>query len=133
MRELAIIARGEGPTGARWVVTAGGTAADYATFLKTIYADGCSDEGGFAGPALYPGMLLNKYVGVGLRSLRRIVARADPRICKLRVELAEAAPIDLLPVATDPDVGLVFFAALLPSTVTVVGLVGLDIDGEAVP
>lgn len=131
--ELPVVAEGRGPEGVRWVVTAGGTAEFYETFLRTIYPDGQVDEGGFAGPSLYRNNPLNTYGGTGTRGLRRVLARADPRVQRLRVQLADGEVIDLPPVARDPQNRLVFFAALLPRTAVIRGLCGLTAEGDVVP
>jgi hypothetical protein len=128
--ELVTIAEGDLPTGERWILTTGGTTENYYTLLKTIYADGSSDEGGLGGPALDQGSLLNSYTGTGTRGLRRVLARADPRVRCLRVELAGTHAHDLRPVAHPSIAGLVFFAALFPPTAVIMGLTGLGPGGE---
>jgi hypothetical protein len=128
--ERAVIAEGVGPTGERWIVTGAGTAEDCYTYLRTVYADGRSDEGGFGGPVLHPNRLLNGYTGVGTRGLRRVLARADGRVRQLRVELAYGDPIELQPVARDTTTAMVYFAALLAPSATVAALIGLDATGK---
>jgi hypothetical protein len=129
-RELAVLARGEQDSGNRWVVSAGGTRDDYYTFIKAVYTDGQSDEGGFGGPALYPGSLVNTYTGTGTRGLRRVLARADPQVRRLRVELADGQELILTPVAHLADTGLVFFATLLPRAAVVTAMIGLSAQGQ---
>jgi hypothetical protein len=130
MRELAVLAQGEQSSGARWIVSAGGTRDDFYTFIKTVDAGGQLDEGGFGGPALYPGRLVNSYTGIGTRGLRRVLARADPQVQHLRVELADGQELILAPVARLADMGLVFFATLLPQGVVVTAMIGLNAQGE---
>jgi hypothetical protein len=130
MPELTVLAQGEESGGARWIVSAGGTGDDYYTFIMTVDAGGPSDEGGFGGPALYPGSLVNAYTGIGVRGLCRVLARADPRVQRLRVELADGRDLILTPVAHLAAAGLVFFATLLPRATVVSGIVGLGAYGE---
>ena len=127
---LAVVAEGDLPTGERWVVKAGGTAEDYYTLLETVHPDGRRDEGGMGGPPLYPGRDLNIYTGGDDWGLRRILARASPRVRWLRMELASGEVRDLPPVGTDPARALNFFAALLPRTVRPTSLIGLDAHGQ---
>jgi uncharacterized membrane protein len=87
-------------------------------------------EGGMGGPPLYPGRSLNAYTGGDDQGLRRILVRADPHVRSLRMELASGEVRELQPVGSDPACGLTFFAALLPSTVSVTSLTGLDADGQ---
>lgn len=133
MRELAVLAQGQQPTGERWTVSAGGTREDYYTFIKTVHVDGHRDEGGFGGPTLYPGKLVNAYTGIGTRGMCRVLARADPRVHRLRVTLADGQEVALTPVAHLADTGLVFFATLLPPGTVVTATVGLGAHGEELP
>jgi hypothetical protein len=130
--DLAVVAEGALPTGERWTVTAGGTLRDYYTFLRTEHPDGHSDEGGMGGPPLYPGSLLNTYTGAADRGLQRLLVRTSGRVQRLRLKLSTGESRELLPVGTDSAVGLAFFAALLPRTVTVIQLSGLDAAGQVV-
>jgi hypothetical protein len=130
--DLAVVAEGSLPTGERWTVTAGGTSRDYYTFLKTVHPDGHSDEGGMGGPPLYPGSLLNTYTGAADRGLQRLLVRASRSVQRLHLELSTGESRDLLPAGTDDAVGLTFFAALLPRTVTVTQLSGLGPGGQVV-
>jgi hypothetical protein len=130
MPQLAVLAEGEQDSGSRWVVSAGGTRDDYYTFIKTVYTDGQSDEGGFGGPALYPGSLVNTYTGTGTRGLCRVLARADPLVRRLRVELTGGQELILAPVAYLAEAGLVFFATLLPRAAVVTAMIGLSAQGE---
>jgi hypothetical protein len=130
MPDLAVVAEGELPAGERWVVRAGGTAENYYTFLLTMHPDGHHDEGGFGGPPLHPGRQLNIYTGGDGRGLRRILARTSPLVRRLRLDLATGESRYLLPVGSDPVLGVTFFAALLPWAVDLVSLTGLDADGQ---
>lgn len=129
---LTVVAEGDLPTGERWAVKAGGTAEDYYTLLETVYPDGHRDEGGMGGPSLYPGCDLNIYTGGDDRGLRRILARTSPRVRRLRMELASGEIRDLEPVGSDTACSLTFFAALVPWTVRVTALAGLDANGQIV-
>jgi hypothetical protein len=130
MPELAVVAQGEQSGDSRWIGSAGGTRDDYYTFIKTVYTDGQSDEGGFGGPVLYPDCLVNTYTGTGTRGLGRVLARADPRVRRLRVELTTGQELILAPVAHLAAVGLVFFVVLLPQTAVVTAMTGLNAQGE---
>jgi hypothetical protein len=112
--DLDILAEGDLPTGQHWILKAGGTQADYYTVLETIHSDGHRDEGGMGGPPLYPGSLMNTYTGGSDQGLRRVVVRADPRVTRVRVHLATGDQLGLQPLATRPDIGVSFFATLLP-------------------
>lgn len=130
--ELSVLAEGDLPAGHRWVLRAGGNHADFATFLETIYPDGRRDEGGMAGPPLYPGSLMNTYTGGTGRGLRRVLVRADPRVTRIRLHLVNGERLDLAPVAALSDPGLTFFVALLPQTVGLVSVNAVDAGGEEV-
>ncbi len=118
--DRAVIAEGDLPSGEHWILRAGGTSAEFVTFLETIHRDGRRDQGGMAGPPLWPGSIMNVYTGGTDTGLRRIVARADQRVALVRVQLANGEHLDLPPVATLPDPGLAFFATLLPRTASLV-------------
>jgi hypothetical protein len=130
--ELAILAEGDLPAGQHWRLRAGGTHADFATFLETVYPDGRSDSGGMAGPPLYPGSLMNCYTGGTGRGLRRVLVRANPRVTRLRLQLASEEHLEMTPVAALSDSDLTFFAVLLPQDTGLVSLTALDVDGQAI-
>jgi hypothetical protein len=130
--DLDVLAEGDLPTGEHWILKAGGTSADdFYTFLETIHLDGHRDEGGMGGPPLYPGSLMNTYTGGSDRGLRRVVVRADPRVARVRVQLASGERLDLPPLATRPDVGVSFFATLLPQPAELVSVTAIGADGQA--
>lgn len=83
------------------------------------------------GPPLYPGSLMNTYTGGSDRGLRRVVVRADPRVARVRVQLASGERLDLPPLATRPDVGVSFFATLLPEPAELVSVTAIGADGQA--
>jgi hypothetical protein len=128
--ELPTIAEGVLPSGQRWILRAGGSREDFYTFLETVHPDGHSDEGGMGGDLLYPGQLLNTYTGCHDHGLLRVVVRADPRVARLRLTLSTGERLDLAAVATDPGLGVSFFAALLPRTSDLVSLTPLNADGQ---
>jgi hypothetical protein len=128
--ELPVIAEGDLPSGEHWALRAGGTAADFGTFLETIYPDGRRDEGGMGGPPLWPGTIMNVYTGGTDTGPRRIAVRADPRVTRIRVELADGQHLDLAPVATLPGPGLTFFATLLPRTTALVSVSAIDASDQ---
>jgi hypothetical protein len=127
--ELTVLAEGALPPGQRWVLRAGGTSSDFYTFLETIHSDGHHDEGGMGGPPLYPGSLMNTYTGGSERG-RRILVRADPHVALVRVHLASGEQLDLPPVAARPDLGLVFFAAVLPPSAALSLVAALGENGQ---
>jgi hypothetical protein len=128
--DLDVLAEGDLPTGQHWILKAGGTSDDFYTFLETIHPDGHRDEGGMGGPLLYPGSLMNTYTGGSDQGLRRIVVRADPCVAQVRVKLANGEPLDLPPLATRPDVGMSFFATLLPQTAELVSVTAIGAEGQ---
>ena len=129
--DMAVLAEGGLPTGQRWVLEAGGTRSSFYTFLQTIYPDGHRDSGGMGGPLLYPGSLMNTYTGNSERGMCRVLVRADPRVARVRVQLGSGEQLDLSPVAARPDLGLVFFATVLPLLRDVlVSVVAIDEDGQ---
>lgn len=128
--DMAVLAEGGLPTGQHWVLRAGGTSSDFYTFLETIHPDGHRDEGGMGGPPLYPGSLMNTYTGGSERGMRRVLVRADPHVARVRVQLGSGEQLGLPPVAARPDLGLVFFAALLPPSAVLVSVVAIDQNGQ---
>jgi hypothetical protein len=130
MTDLPVIAEGQLATGERWSLSAGGTSRDFYTFLETVRPDGSRDSGGMGGPPLYPGSLLNTYTGGSDHGLRRVLVRADPSVATLRVNREGAEPAILRPVAERRDLGVVFFAALLPRTAVLESVTALDEAGH---
>jgi len=130
MPDMSVVAEGDSPSGEHWILKAGGTAEDYYTFLETVHPDGHRDEGGMGGPPLYRGQYLNTYTGGHDQGLQRVVVRADSRVQRLLMELDTGERHELLPVGSDPVVGLTFFAALLPWAICPVSLEGLDGEGR---
>jgi hypothetical protein len=128
--DLDVLAEGALPTGQRWVLKAGGTRSHFYTFLETVHPDGHRDEGGMGGQMLYGRSLMNTYTGGSDRGLRRVLVRADPRVARVRLQRDGAEPLDLLPVAARPDLGLVFFAALLPPDTVLVSVTAIGADGQ---
>lgn len=128
--DLAVLAEGDLPTGEHWLLKAGGTGEDFFTFLETVHPDGHRDEGGMGGPPLLPGRLMNTYTGGSERGLRRVVARTDPRVAQVRVQLADGEPLALAPVAAWPDGIVIFFAALLPRTAGLVSVSAIGAGGR---
>ena len=87
-------------------------------------------EGGMGGPPLCPGSLMNVYTGGSGQGLRRVVVRADPRVARVRVQLASGEQLDLPPLATRSGVGLSFFATLLAKTAELVSVTAIGADGQ---
>jgi hypothetical protein len=98
--------------------------------LETVHADGRRDQGGMGGPALYPGDVLNVYLGRADQGPLRVVVRTDPRVQRLRLQSERGARCDMLaPSAHDPAAGVNLFAVLLPWTTDVTSIQGMDADG----
>ncbi len=127
--DLAVVAEGDLPSGQHWIVRAGRTGDDFYTMIKTIHPDGHSDEGGLGGPPLYPGSVLNAYSGAADGGLRRVLLRADPRVARVLLWLESGEQFVLAPLATWPDPGVTFFAALLPRTADFASATAIGADG----
>jgi hypothetical protein len=127
--DLAVVAEGDLPSGQHWIVRAGGTAEDFYTVIATIHPDGHSDEGGMGGPPLYPGSVLNVYTGAADGGLRRVLLRADRRVARVLLRLENGEQLMLAPLGTWPEVGVTFFAALLPRTADFASATAVDADG----
>jgi hypothetical protein len=82
------------------------------------------------GPLLFPGSLMNTYTSGSDQGLGRVVVRADPRVARVRVQLASGEQLDLPPLATRPDVGVSFFATLLAPTVELASVTAIGTDGQ---
>ena len=127
---LDVLAEGDLSAGQHWILKGGGTRDDFYTFLETIHPDGHRDEGGMGGKLLSKDSLMNTYTGGSDRGLRRVVVRADRRVATVRVKVASGELLDLPPVATRYDLGVSFFATLLPPTEGLVSVTGVDADGQ---
>jgi hypothetical protein len=127
LQELPVVAEGETTRGERWYLRAGGSPEAYDSMLVTVHADGRRDQGGMGGPALYPGDLLNVYLGRADQGPLRVVVRTDPRVQRLRLRSERGERCDMLaPSAHDPAAGVNLFAVLLPWTTGVTSMEGLD-------
>lgn len=129
--DLPVIADGDLPTGEHWNLKAGGTRTDYYTFLETVYPGGRRDEGGMGGPPLYPGSLMNTYTGGTEHGLRRVIVRADPRVARVRLQVTTGGRLELPALATQTEIGLSFFAALLSRGAELVSVTAIGADGQA--
>ena len=72
---------------------------------------------------------MNTYTGGSRQGLRRVLARADPRVTRVRLQVASGQHLELAPVATLSDLDPTFFTVLLPQDVGLVSLTALDPDG----
>lgn len=135
MPDLPIVAEGENARGEHWYLKAGGSPADYYTMLETLHPDGRRDGGGMGGDPLYPGSRYNSYTGRADDGPLRVIVRTDPRVRLLRLSIRTTRDetLDLLPLAEDPEVGLVFFATLLPQPAELLSIQGFGDDGEPLP
>lgn len=135
MPNLPIVAEGENARGEHWALKAGGSPTEYYTMLETRHPDGRRDEGGMGGAPLYPGSRYNSYVGRADDGPLRVIVRTDPRVRRLRLSIrtTKDETLDLLPLAEDPEVGLAFFAALLPQSAELLSIQGFGDDGEPLP
>jgi hypothetical protein len=85
------------------------------------------------GDALYPGALMNTYTGASDRGTRTLLVRADPRVARVRVHFSigeQVRLLDLAPVAARPDLGLVFFAAVLAPPAALVSAEAMGAQGQ---
>ena len=130
MLDLAVIATGETSAGERWYLRAGGSPEDYYTMLQTVHPDGHRDEGGMGGPVLYSDRLLNLYTGRADTGPLRVIARADQRVRQLRFRSQRGEQCELWAAAADGDLGVTFFAILLPWDNELVSIEALDADGH---
>jgi hypothetical protein len=138
MPDLPIVVEGGNAQGKHWYLKAGGSAADYYTMLETLHPDGRRDEGGMGGAPLYPGTRYNSYTGRADDGPLRVIVRTDPLVRRLRlgirsVRSSRDETLDLPPLAEDPEVGLVFFATLLPQSAELLSIQGFGDDGEPLP
>jgi hypothetical protein len=87
------------------------------------------------GAPLYPGSRYNSYTGRADDGPLRVIIRTDPQVRRLRLGIRTTTDetLDLLPLAEDPEVGLVFFATLLPQPAELLSIQGFGDDGEPVP
>ena len=131
--ELMVVAECEEISGATSYLKVGGTAEDYYTLLETVHPDGRRDEGGMGGPVLDPGRLLKVHTGRTGDGDLRVVVRADSRVQRLFLESEAGEWGDILSVGEDDDLGVTFFAFLLPWKSAVASIRGADADGEALP
>ena len=135
MPDLPIVAEGENARSEHWYLKAGGSPVDYYTMLETLHPDGRRDEGGMGGASLYPWSRYNSYTGRADDGPLRVIVRTDPRVRRLRLSIRTTRDetLDLLPLAEDPEVGLVFFATLLPQPAELLSIQGFGDDGEPLP
>ena len=135
MPDLPVVAEGENARGEHWYLKAAGSPADYYTMLETLHPGGRRDEGGMGGAPLYPGSRYNSYVGRADDGPLRVIVRTDPGVRRLRLSIRTTRDetLDLLPLAEDPQVGLVFFATLLPQPTELLSIQGFGDDGEPLP
>src|SRR5215469_11859522 len=130
MPDLAVIAQGETIAGEHWYLKAGGSAEDYYTMLETVHPDGHRDEGGMGGPVLYPDRLLNLYTGRADTGPLRVIARADQRVRQLRFRSQRGEQCEMRPAAADGELGVTFFAILLPWDNELASIEALEADGQ---
>jgi hypothetical protein len=126
-----VIAEGSLPSGERWILRAGGAHDDYDTELQTIHPDGHRDTGGMGGLTL-PDGLINVYTGMHEKGLRRVIVRTDVQVRRVLAQLDTGEQTEIPNVGSDPDVGLTFYAALLPRSVCPVLITGLDAEGNVI-
>jgi quercetin dioxygenase-like cupin family protein len=128
--DLTVIAEGDAPGGELWYLRAGGSAENFYTLLETVHPDGSRDEGGMGGPLLSPGRSLNVYTGRSDGGPLRVVVRADRKVRRLYFRSGEGEWCDLPPVADDADLGVTFFAILLPWATGIASMQGFDADDQ---
>jgi hypothetical protein len=130
MPDLAVIAQGEIVAGEHWYLKAGGSAVDYYTMLENVHPDGHRDEGGMGGPVLYPDQLVNLYTGRADTGPLRVIVRADLRVRQLRLRSQRGEQCEMRPVTADADLGVTFFAILVPWDSGLASIEALDADGQ---
>jgi hypothetical protein len=133
MPDLAVIAQGETIAGEHWYLKAGGSAEDYYTMLETVHPDGHRDEGGMGGPVLYPDQLVNLYIGRADTGPLRVIVRADLQVRQLRLRSQRGEQCEIRSVTADTELGVTFFAILLPWDNGLASIEALDADGQVLP
>lgn len=98
--------------------------------LETVHPDGHRDEGGMGGPVLSPDRLLNLYTGRADSGPLRVIARADQRVRQLRFRSLRGEQCEMRPVAAAGELGVTFFAILLPWDNDLASIEALDADGQ---
>lgn len=128
---LVPVTRGVAGTGERWTMLSVADGDALFTRLDVLDADGQEiGGGGFGGPALYPGMLVNTYVCHPGSGRLQIAGRADPSVAAVRLELRVSDPIEVSP-AGDPSVfGVRFFAAFALRDDDLVAIQACDAAGN---
>jgi hypothetical protein len=106
---LSKVSEGGFSDGRRWTITAGGTSEDFYTFVDIVNADGREEGGGgFGGPIVQTGSLVNSYVGRRDDGPVYILFRAIPLVAALHLVIA-GQTIELRPLGIDKEFGTVFF------------------------
>jgi hypothetical protein len=98
----------------RWQVWAGGSVSDLTTMLPVFDGDRRVAWSGFAGPALYPGQLVNEWRGRTDDLPYFVMARAFPEVSRLVAVTDRGTHVELAMSEVDPAFGLRFAAAALP-------------------
>jgi hypothetical protein len=100
--------------GLEWVVTAGGSDADFSTMLA-VYRDGRQVAGsGFAGPKLYGDSVMNEYRGRTDDLPYFVMARVHPSIDRVVATTDRGTDVVLTLSESVAQFGLRFGAAALP-------------------
>ena len=131
--ELPVVAEGETPEGERWSLTAAGTPDDYWTKLQTWFTDGEGLGSGMHGPALQPEVPFSFTIGHSSddRPLS-VFIRCENRVRWVHLHSPDGESCDLLPVAEDTAVSVIFFVALLRWTNTSIAIEGFDANGLSI-
>src|SRR4051794_5369846 len=110
--DLTTIAEGLLPSGERWLISVGGSADDYSTFLRVTDARGISHgEGGMGGPLFDPpGHAMSVSTGGGGTGPRHVLVRAVPEIDHVRLRLASGEFLEAFPAAFVPEMDCNVFA-----------------------
>ncbi len=120
MREVM---SGETADGLRWSVLAGaGDAGEVLSFVRRTFGT-AEATSGMAGPALYPGQLVNSWSGSATGLPEFILVRTSPKVRRLHVALASGQRLELPLSPVVVDLGLRFGAAPLPAGDRAVDLV----------
>jgi len=80
--DLVEVLRGEGPDGLMWRILAGGSPEDFATFAERG-TRGALKTSGMRGPKLYPGQVVNTWIGQADQSPPFVMVRAAPEVTRV--------------------------------------------------
>jgi hypothetical protein len=129
-----VVAQGTHGDGLTWVIWAKRHEpedGDLFSMIRVSDGDGRILHGGArAGPPLPPGHVLNVTTGGGDEGPRALLARADPKVRRMELTLADGTTADV-PLYDCPDIPEVRFGSLLvPRNVTLESVAGFGAKDE---